>query len=57
MANFVRSENGGETNMDWRTFGVIETFQNEMNSKFKNVQNATALKTLKRFYKKSNTKE
>ena len=35
-----------------RTEGVMLGVRNELNEKIKNVQNATAMKVLNRFYKK-----
>ena len=38
--------------IDFRTEGVVDKIENDINAKFKSVQNATAHKVLSRYYRK-----
>lgn len=54
MAGNVINDKIGDFNLDIKSEVVVDRIENEMQAKFKNVQEATAKRILKRFYK--NTK-
>lgn len=52
MRNNVFYDKQGDFNLDIKSEVVVDRIENEMQEKFKTVQNATAMRVLKRFYKK-----
>ncbi|CDW77732.1 UNKNOWN [Stylonychia lemnae] len=52
MRGNVFYDKQGDFNLDIKTELVTDKIENEMQEKFKNVQSATAMKVLRRFYKK-----
>ena len=55
--NVVYDKQGDLYNLDIKSEVVVDRIENEMQEKFKNVQSKTAMKVLKRFYKKIEFKD
>ena len=52
MEKYVKLERGDKNFGDYRVDGIVDRIETDIHEKFKNVQCATAVKIIRKFYRK-----